>query len=76
MSFVIEGRLKRNTGNIRIYNAVVGVTYVVATNYTTGNKVVRFTTPADVGTAGIAFRATNASAGAFTITNISLKKVL
>jgi hypothetical protein len=65
------------TPYMRILNGNVDETYVDYAYYAPGNWVVRFTTPANIGAdAGISFRATTGADGAFTITNISLKKVL
>jgi hypothetical protein len=51
-----------------------GIVYVSVNNYATGHYDIDFTSPADVGTAGIRFDTTSNSESDFSIDNISLKK--
>jgi hypothetical protein len=61
-------------GYFGVFDSGIGNIYIAPTTYTTGHKIIDFTTPGFIDVKGIGFYAYTVSDGTFTIDNISLKK--
>ena len=63
------------TATFSVETSDSNINYISYDQYPNGHTSVNFDTGADVGVAGIYFRATSSSAHAFTLTNISIMEV-